>query len=260
MSVQRLDLTFDGPVATLTIRREEKRNALSAAMLAALPELCRRVEQSSARVLIVTGAGGRAFCAGGDIAAWSTLSARDFAMRWLRDGNAAFDALARLSVPVIAVLNGHCLGGGLELAACADFRIAEAHMRIGQPEPGLGIIAGWSGTQRATRRFGAQTVRRMLLAGEVFGAEEARHLGLADRIAPEGGGLILAREMAARIVTLSPEAVALSKMMINAAEGEEGGRVIDALAGLAAARGPDLREGLAARAAGRQPDFGGDPA
>ena len=75
------------------------------------------------------------------------------------------------TVPLIAVLNGHALGGGLELAACADLRIAEAHVKIGQPEPGLGIIPGWSGTQRDARRFGAGLVRRMALFGDVYAAQ-----------------------------------------------------------------------------------------
>ena len=125
----------------------------------------------------------RLFRAGGDIAAWSGWSPEAFGTHWVRDGHAAFDALARLRQPLIAVLNGHALGGGLELAACADLRIAEAHVKLGQPETGLGIIPGWSGTQRAVRRFGAQTVRRMALFGEVFSAEQALALGLVDQVA-----------------------------------------------------------------------------
>ena len=90
----------------------------------------------SIRAVIIRGEGGT-FCAGGDIAAWSSWSADEFGRHWVRDGHIAFDALARLSQPVIAVLNGHCLGGGLELAACADYRIAEAHVKLGQPVPTL---------------------------------------------------------------------------------------------------------------------------
>lgn len=257
MSDPRLDLVLDGPVARLTIRRGDKLNALDAAMVEALPPLCRQIERSAARVLILTGEGERSFCAGGDIAAWGGWSPEAFARHWVRDGHAAFDALARLTLPVIAVLNGHCLGGGLELAACADYRIAETHVKIGLPEPSLGIIPGWSGTQRAVRRFGAQVVRRMVLFGEVFGAEQALALGLVDQLADKGAGLQAAEALAARVMARGPRATELSKLLVNAAEGEERERVLEALAGAIAAASDDLREGLAAFAEKRKPRFGG---
>ena len=251
----RIRLSVEGPVALLTIDRPERRNALDAAMVEALAVRCREIERDrTVRAVILTGAG-EAFCAGGDIHAWSGESAADFARHWVRDGHAAFDALARLSQPVIAVLNGHALGGGLELAACADYRIAEDHIRIGQPEAGLGIIPGWSGTQRAVRRFGAQAVRRMALFGEVFGAEEARRLGIVDAVAPKGGGIAAARALAAQVVARGPDATELVKAMIAAAEGEERGRVVEALAGHVAAASDDLKEGLAAFREKRKPDF-----
>jgi len=258
MTDARLDLAIDGPVATLTLRRADRLNALDAEMVAALLPLCARVERSEARVLIVTGEGAKSFCAGGDIAAWSGYTPQDFARHWVRDGHAAFDALARLAQPVIAVLNGHCLGGGLELAACADYRIAEAHVTIGQPESGLGIIPGWSGTQRAVRRFGSQVVRRMALFGEVFGAEEAQRLGLVDQLAPSGHGLAAAQALAACLLARAPRATEMTKMLINAAEGEERERVLEALAGAIAAASDDLAEGLSAFRQKRKPRFEGE--
>ncbi|MGQ0564385.1 MAG: enoyl-CoA hydratase/isomerase family protein [Gemmobacter sp.] len=258
MSDPRLDLVLDGPVARLTIRRADKLNALDADMVDALVPLCRQVERSGARVLILTGEGPKSFSAGGDIAAWSGWPPEDFANHWVRDGHAAFDALARLTVPVIAVLNGHTLGGGLELAACADLRIAEAHVKMGQPEAGLGIIPGWSGTQRAVRRFGAQVVRRMAVFGEVFGADEALALGLVDQVVPTGAGLAAADVAAARVIQRSPTATRLAKAMIAAAEGEERERVIEALAGEIAAGSADLKEGLAAFREKRPAKFGKD--
>jgi enoyl-CoA hydratase len=252
----RLDLALDGPIARLTIRRAEKLNALDAAMLEGLIPLCREIERSDARVVILTGEG-RAFCAGGDIAAWRESGAEAFGRHWVRDGHAAFDALARLRQPVIAVLNGHALGGGLELAACADLRIAEAHVKIGQPETGLGIIAGWSGTQRAVRRFGAQVVRRMALFGEVFSADQALSLGLVDQVVPTGEGLAAADLAAQRVLTKGVRASELTKMLINAAEGEERERVLESLAGAIAAGSEELVEGLAAFTEKRKPRFGG---
>ena len=250
----RLDLTFDGPVARLTIRRADKLNALDAAMVDAIVPLCRQIERSKARVLILTGEG-KAFSAGGDIAAWGQVSAEDFGRHWVRDGHTAFDALTRLTVPVIAVLNGHALGGGFELATCADLRIAERHVKIGLPETGIGIIPGWSGSQRAVQRFGAQLIRRMALFGEVFTAEQALALRLVDHLAETGGGMALAEAFAAQVVSRGGRATELTKMLINVAEGEDGARVLEALAGSIAAGSDDLQEGLRAFADKRKPDF-----
>ena len=256
MSDPRIELVIDNRIARLTLRRPEKLNAIDADMIDALLQACRTIERSDARVAILSGEGGRSFCAGGDIEAWSRLGAEAFSRRWLRDGHDAFDALARLTVPLIAVLNGHALGGGLELAACADLRIAEAHVKIGQPEPGLGIIPGWSGTQRAARRFGAQLVRRMALFGEVYTAEQALALGLVDQVVATGAGQAAADAAAARVLQRAPRATELTKMLINAAEGEENERVVDALAGAAAAASGDLAEGLSAYREKRPPRFG----
>jgi enoyl-CoA hydratase/carnithine racemase len=238
----------------LTIRRSDKLNALDAEMVDALLPLCRTIERSEARVVILTGEG-KSFCAGGDIAAWSALSPKEFGMQWLRDGHQAFDALARLRQPLIAVLNGHCLGGGLELAACADLRIAEAHVKIGLPETGLGIIPGWSGTQRLSRRFGAQLVRRMALMAEVFSADQALALGIVDQVAATGEGLAAAQVVVDRVLSRSPLATDVTKMLINSAEGEEQGRVGEVLAGAFAAGSKDLAEGLTAFRERRKPQF-----
>lgn len=253
--MSRIALEVDGFVARLTLDRPDKLNALDAAMVDELAERCREVEGTGARVVILSGRG-KAFCAGGDINAWSGEGAEAFGRHWIRDGHAAFDALARLRQPVIAVLDGHALGGGLEVAACADLRIAEAHIRVGFPETGLGIIPGWSGTQRAVRRFGAQLVRRMALFGEVFTAEEALALGIVDRVVPTGEAPAAADEAAARLLARGPRATELTKMLINAAEGEERERVLEALAGTVAATSEELAEGLAAFREKRRPKFG----
>ncbi|MEM9427591.1 MAG: enoyl-CoA hydratase/isomerase family protein [Pseudomonadota bacterium] len=244
-----------GGVARLRLNRPEKLNALDAEMVDGLALKCREIERSAARVVILSGEG-KAFCAGGDIAAWSEEGPDAFGRHWVRDGHTAFDALARLRQPVIAVLDGPALGGGLELAACADMRIAEVQIQIGSPETGLGIIPGWSGTQRAVRRFGAQAVRQMAVMGEVFTAEEAERLGIVDRVVPTGEALAAADELAATILRRSPRATELAKMMVNAAEGEERERVIEALAGSVAAASDDLAIGLAAFRDKRKPDFG----
>lgn len=256
MARGRIRLDVRDGLAEVTLERADKLNALDAAMVRELADICARLERDrSARVVIVTGEGGKAFSAGGDIEAWSGQAPEDFGRFWVREGHAAFDALARLRQPVIAVLNGHTLGGGLELAACADLRIAEAHVKIGQPETGLGIIPGWSGTQRAVRRFGAQLVRRMAIFGAVFAASEALHLGLVDEVVETGAGLERARAIARQVFARGPLATEMTKMLVNAAEGEERERVLDALAGVAAASSAELKEGLAAFREKRRPRF-----
>jgi enoyl-CoA hydratase len=253
---KRIRFEVEGNVAVLSIARPEKLNALDYEMVLALERAAHLIEaMREVRVAIMTGEGGKSFCAGGDIEAWSKWTPDDFGMAWVRHGHRAFDALARLRQPVIAALNGHTLGGGLELAATADFRIAEAHVKLGSPETGLGIIPGWSGTQRSVRRFGSQIVRRMALLGEVFTAVEGLGLGLVDQVVATGASLEAARGMAARIAARGPSATQATKMLINAAEGEEVERSLEALAGRVAAASADLKEGVSAFRDKRKPEF-----
>ncbi|MFZ5672109.1 MAG: enoyl-CoA hydratase/isomerase family protein [Pseudomonadota bacterium] len=253
--MEGVGLAIEDRIAFITLDRPAKLNALDRAMVEGLGQACRDIEHSAARIAILTGAGERSFSAGGDIGAWSADTPEEFGRFWVREGHLVFDALARLRQPLIAVINGDCLGGGLELAACADYRIAERHARFGQPETGLGIIPGWSGTQRAVRRFGHQTVRRMALFGEIFAAEEARLIGLVDQLCEKGEGLATARTLAEQLVRRSPQASELTKMLINAAEGEERERVLDAIAGQVAAGSRDLAKGLEAFKGKKTPEF-----
>jgi enoyl-CoA hydratase/carnithine racemase len=161
-------------------------------------------------------------------------------------------------MPLIAALNGHALGGGLELAGIADIRIAEGHVRIGLPETGLGMVPGWSGTQRLVRRFGAQTVRRMALGGEIFTAEEALVLGLVDAVAPTGKGLEAARDYAQRIAARGPAAIEIVKLMIAVANGEDNGTAVEALGSILAAKTADLKEGVSAFSEKRPAQFKGE--
>lgn len=252
---EHLDLSVADHIGILKINKPERLNALTAEMVDELYHQCRIIERrDDILVLLVTGEG-KAFCAGGDIDAWSSESSQDFGRHWIRNGHDAFDALARLRQPVIAVLNGHTLGGGLELAACADYRVAEAHVKIGQPETGLGVIPGWSGTQRAVRRFGAQAVRKMALFGALYTAEEALAEGIVDLVAEKGAGIKAALGLAQAVVKRGAEATELTKMLINAAEGEERERVLEALAGRMAAGSIEIEEGLSAFKEKRKPDF-----
>lgn len=253
---KRIHLDVEDHLALITIARPEKLNALDYEMVLALELAAHLIDgMQDIRAAIITGQGEKSFCAGGDIEAWSKWSPENFGAAWVRHGHRAFDSLARLRMPLIAALNGHTLGGGLELAATADFRIAESHVKLGSPETGLGIIPGWSGTQRTVRRFSAQTVRRMALLGETFTAEQALALGIIDQIAPKGQGLNAAKQMAAQLAARGPFATSVTKLLINAAEGEEVERPLEALAGLAVAGGPELQQGIQSFKEKRKPEF-----
>jgi enoyl-CoA hydratase len=250
-------LEFEGPLARLTLRRAEKLNALDRGMIDGLADAARAIEASSdVRAAILSGEG-KAFCAGGDIAAWGGLPPLEMWRDWTRAGHRAFEALARLRVPLIAALTGHAFGGGLELAAVADVRIAESGIKLGLPESGLGMAPGWSGTQRLVRRFGASVVRRMALAGAMFSAEEGLALGLVDEVTAKGEGVARAEALAGDIAKRGPLAVQMVKAMINAAEGEDRDAPIEGLAGALTGFTEDLAEGVAAFRGKRSPVFAG---
>jgi enoyl-CoA hydratase len=252
-----VDLAFDGPLARLTLRRADKLNALDRAMIDALGRAARAIDAASEiRVAILSGEG-KVFCAGGDIAAWAGLPPLEMWRDWTRAGHRAFEALARLRTPLIVALTGHAFGGGLELAAVGDIRIAEKGVRLGLPETGLGMAPGWSGTQRLVRRFGAGVVRRMALAGQMFEGEQALALGLVDELAEPGHGLARAEAIASDIVKRGPVAVQIVKAMINFAEGEDPDAPIEGLAGALTATTEDLTEGVAAFRGKRAPTFHG---
>lgn len=245
-------------VAVMTVARPKKVNAFDLDMLKALDAACDAVEtNASVRAAIITGAG-KSFSAGGDIKAWAGMTPEEFGHQWVRYGHRVFDRLATLRVPLIAALNGHALGGGLELAACADIRIAESQIRLGLPETGLGMVPGWSGTQRLVKRFGAQIVRRMVLGGEMFSAEQGRTNGLVDSVVETGSALAEARTYAARVATRGPAALEISKLMIAVANGEDNGAAVEALGSILVAKTGDLKEGVAAFSEKRQATFKGE--
>ena len=256
MAEVRVDV--EGAVAILTVSRPEKLNALDIDMLKALAAACDTVEADGRiRVAILTG-DGKAFSAGGDIKAWSGMTAYEFGHAWVRFGHRVFERLATLRVPLIAAINGHALGGGLELAGVADVRIAERQVKIGLPETSLGMVPGWSGTQRLVHRFGAQVVRRMVLGGEMFSAEEAQSLGIVDTVVDTGTALDAARTYAERVAQRGPAALEVATLMIAIANGEDDGSAVEALGSILVAKTADLKEGVAAFGEKRPAVFKGE--
>lgn len=252
----RLDIAAG--IATITLARPEKLNALDDVMVGLLGRFADAIDADrSVRAVILT-AEGKAFCAGGDIVAWGGLSPLEMGQGWVRSGHRVFDKLARMKPPVIAAMNGHALGGGLELAVTADIRICEAQAKIGLPETGLGMIPGWSGTQRLVRRLGGQVARRLALTGEVVTAEQALTLGIVDQVVEKGGALAAAQAMAERICQRGPVANLVVKQLINAAEDEDSGAIMETLASSLVSYTDDVKEGVTAFQQKRTPTYRGE--
>src|ERR671919_1054580 len=196
MSDPRILAERDGAIVTLTLNRPDKLNAIDGAMLDALDEALGEIEgDREIRAVILTGAG-RAFSAGADIKEWTALTPLEFGRSWGLRGHALFDRLAALAPPVIAAINGIAFGGGLELALCADIRIASTAARLGLPEVTIGTIPGWGGTQRLPRLIGAGRAKHMILSGQPVDAARAEAFGLVSEVVEEGVLMDRARELA----------------------------------------------------------------
>ncbi len=180
-----IDYRKDGHIAYITINRPEALNALNSETLDEMQQIAKTLaDEDDIRCAVITGAG-KAFVAGADIAQMRDLTVQEanaFAMR----GHAAFTALEKLPIPLIAAVNGYALGGGCELALCADIRIASEKAKFGQPEVGLGITPGFGGTQRLVRTVGTAAAMELILTGKTISADEALRIGLVNRVvAPE---------------------------------------------------------------------------
>lgn len=212
-------LEKDGPVATLTVNRPDKLNALDASVIAALH---RRVEELAAsgdvRCAILTGAGEKAFVAGADIAAMKGMSPGE-ARAFAQQGHALGAAMEALPIPLVAAVNGFALGGGCELALACDFIHASEKARFGQPEVKLGVIPGFGGTQRLARRVGIARARELVYSGAMISAADALAMGLVNAVHPPAELLPKVRALAATIAEMGPFAIAQAKRVL--CEGEE---------------------------------------
>jgi enoyl-CoA hydratase len=168
------------------------------------------------RAVVVSGAGGRAFCAGSDIGEFESLHGRAAEGKLLLE-KLVYRQLALLPVPSIAAIEGHALGGGLELALCCDFRIATTRSKLGMPELKLGVTPGSGGTQRLPRIVGPARAKEIILLGEPMDATTALSIGLLTRVVDTGGAVAAAREMAATLAERGPVAVRVAKRLLDAA-------------------------------------------
>ncbi len=207
----------DGAVATLTLNRPERRNAISYAMWLRLPELLARLDADDAvRVVIVTGAGEQAFSAGADIKDFEeTRSDPARAREYRRAVHAACDALAGLSKPTIAAARGHCLGGGLELALCADVRIASMDASFGLPAAKRGIVISHAHVDRLLRLAGPGETAYLLLSGRAIPAVRAAATGVISMAVQSENLAERARELAEEIASLSPVSHRMHKRVLR---------------------------------------------
>jgi enoyl-CoA hydratase len=215
-SYETLLLERRGRVAVIIINRPQKLNALNiqtrAEGAAALDELR---EDESVRVVVITGAGEKAFVAGADIAEFEGRTA--VTQRDVMTSRSLFTAIDTFPKPVIAMINGFCLGGGCELALSCDIRVASETARFGQPEINLGIIPGGGGTQRLTRLVGEGKAMELILTGDMIDAQHAYNLGLVNLVVPAADLEAKTMELANRIAEKSPVALRMAKEAVKTA-------------------------------------------
>jgi len=201
-------------IALITINRPDKLNALNIKTRQELAEAMDELRADDAvRVVVITGAGEKSFVAGADIAEFEGRTALE--QRRVMRAKSIFTAAEDFPKPIIAMINGFCLGGGCELALSCDIRVASDRARFGQPEINLGIIPGGGGTQRLTRLIGEGKAMQMILTGEMINADEAYRLGLVNEVYPASELEAKTMELANRIAEKSPVALAMAKAAVK---------------------------------------------
>jgi enoyl-CoA hydratase len=252
-----VDVSREAAIALVTVNRPEAMNALNPETLGELRDRLQELAaDADVRVVVLTGAGDRAFVAGADIKHMSGLDVEE-AKRWGALGHECGRLLETMPKPTIAAVNGFALGGGCELALACDLRYASRAAKLGQPEINLGIIPGWGGTQRLARSTSLAFAKDLILTGRVVDAEEAERRGLVTAVFEPDELMEKTMERAALLASKSPGALAAAKEACNRAlQGEHAAnleREGDRFGELFASE--DAREGLTAFAEKREPRF-----
>src|SRR5437762_4294214 len=215
MDFQNLQFAKANQIATITINRPEKLNALNMAVMGELREAFTAVKDDpEIRVALLTGAGEKAFVAGADIGELNKNNPVE-AKAYTHKGQAVLDLIENLGKPVIACVNGFALGGGCEISMACTFRLASENAKFGQPEVKLGIIAGYGGSQRLPRLVGKGRALQILLTGEQIPAQEALRIGLVNEVVPQAQLLARGEEIAKKIIANAPLAVQYTLEAVN---------------------------------------------
>jgi enoyl-CoA hydratase len=259
MAYEMITYAVEDGIALVTLNRPKVLNALNRQVIGELGRAMEAVREDEAvRVVILTGAGEKAFAAGADISELAELDPLG-AVAITERGQALTRAMERLGKPIIAAINGFALGGGCELAMACTLRIAADTAKLGQPEVNLGVLPGYGGTQRLARLVGAGRALDLVLTGRMLSAQEALDMGLVNQVVPAGQLLDTARKAAQGLKEKSPLSVRLIMEAVH--RGLDMG-LDDALAweshlfGLCASS-RDMKEGLRAFLEKRKPDFTG---
>ncbi|MEE8378009.1 MAG: enoyl-CoA hydratase-related protein [Candidatus Aminicenantaceae bacterium] len=246
-------------IGILTINRPEKMNALSNLLTSELKTVLDTVEQDDMlRVLVITGAGDKAFVAGADIQELVTRDAQ-IGRKVSKERQDLFSRIENLAVPVIAAINGYALGGGLELALACSIRICSDRAKFGAPEVKLGIIPGDGGTQRLPRLVGLGRAMEMILSGDFIDAQEAYRIGLANKVVPHEELMEKTLELADKIASRPPLAVRFAKEAVNRSVGSgvDSGYVLESYLHALSCTTEDKKEGVSAFLEKRKGQFKG---
>lgn len=215
MEYEHLKIANSGQVCIMTISAPKSLNALNTTILNEIGHFIDHFDCNAFRCLIITGDGEKSFVAGADISEMANLNVPQ-GNTFGTNGARVFRKIETLPVPVIAAVNGFALGGGCELAMACDIRICSDNARFGQPEVGLGIIPGFSGTVRLARLVGMGMAKQLIFTGKAIKADEALRIGLVNSVVPQPDLMNAALDMANQIAANAPLAVSAAKHCINA--------------------------------------------
>ncbi|WP_276974809.1 enoyl-CoA hydratase-related protein [Flavobacterium filum] len=217
MNYENILIEKDNGISVITINRPTKLNALNKATIEELHHAFNAEDKDkSTRVIIITGSGEKAFVAGADISEFAHFSVEEGGKLAAKGQELLFDFVENLSTPVIAAVNGFALGGGLELAMSAHFRIASDNAKMGLPEVTLGVIPGYGGTQRLPQLVGKGRAMEMIMSATMIDAETAKNYGLVNHVVPQAELIEFTKGIASKIAKNSPVAISNAIAAVNA--------------------------------------------